>query len=547
MKKAIPTGIVEYSELMQNDYYFVDKTLMIKDFLDNRKKVTLITRPRRFGKTLNMSMMSKFFDIKKDSKDIFKDTNIMKTEYASEINQYPTIFLTFKDANDTKEKVISYLKEQISDIYDYFEPELNNLKMSESNKQRYNIIKREMSDETASLSKMTNALSFLTKMLYHYYNKKVMLFIDEYDTPFIEAHINGFYEDIHGDLASLLSTVLKDNSYLALAMLTGIQRVAKENIFSKLNNPVICTVADRKYSQYFGFTEDETKALLEYYGLELNEEVKDMYDGYHIGNTDVYNPWSILNYADNNELENYWVDTSANTMIINAMKNADTSFRDGFETLIKQNYLNTNIKMGTSFYEKSETSTLWGLFINAGYLTVDKKIKGRRYRIRIPNLEVVDEFKELLSYYMDVSSVEFLDNVIDSLQDEDEKAFIDAYQKLLLVPSYYDFKNENSYHMLLFPLCLYLSNTHEVKSNSEEGKGRTDIILKARNDKYASYVIEFKFGRKDSDNLEKLADDAYQQIIREKYDATLKGKIIYIGLGVRLKEAAVKWIVKQEK
>ncbi|MCD7840303.1 MAG: ATP-binding protein, partial [Erysipelotrichaceae bacterium] len=337
---------------------------------------------------------------------------------------------------------------------------------------------------------------------------------------------------------------LKDNSYLALAMLTGIQRVAKENIFSKLNNPVICTVADKKYSQYFGFTEDETKELLEYYGLELNEEVKAMYDGYHIGNTDVYNPWSILNYADNQEIETYWVDTSANTMIINAMKNADTSFRDGFETLIKQNYLNTNVKMGTSFYEKSETSTLWGLFINAGYLTADKKIKGRRYRIRIPNLEVVDEFKELLSYYMDVSSVEFLDNVIDSLQDKDEKGFIDAYKKLLLVPSYYDFKNENSYHMLLFPLCLYLSNKHEVKSNSEEGKGRTDIILKARNDKYASYVIEFKFDHKDSDDFEKLADDAYQQIIREKYDATLKGRVIYIGLGVRLKEAAMKWIVR---
>ncbi len=544
MKKVIPTGIVEYSELIQNNYYFVDKTLMIKDFLDNRKKVTLVTRPRRFGKTLNMSMMAEFFDIKKDSKDIFKGTNIMETEYANSINQYPTIFLTFKDANDTKEKVISYLKKQISKQYGYFASELDSIKMNIFEKKQYETIINELLDNKSTLKNITDSLSFLTNMLYKYYDKKVMLFIDEYDTPFIEAHINDFYEEIHGDLASLLSTTLKDNPYLGLSMLTGIQRVAKENVFSKLNNPVICTVADKKYSQYFGFTEDETKELLEYYGLELNEEVKEMYDGYHIGDTDVYNPWSILNYADNQEIETYWVDTSANTMIINAMENADSSFKDGFETLIKQNYLNTNVKMGTSFYEKSETSTLWGLFINAGYLTVDKKIKGRRYRIRIPNLEVVDEFKELLSYYMDVSSVEFLDNVIDSLQDENEKAFIDAYQKLLLVPSYYDYKNENSYHMLLFPLCLYLSNTHEVKSNSEEGKGRTDIILKAQNDKYASYVIEFKFGHKDSDDLDKLADVAYQQIIDNKYDATLQGRVIYIGLGVRLKEAAMKWIVR---
>ncbi|MCD7950815.1 MAG: AAA family ATPase, partial [Erysipelotrichaceae bacterium] len=234
MKKAIPTGIVEYSELIQNNYYFVDKTLMIKDFLDNRKKVTLITRPRRFGKTLNMSMMAEFFDIKKDSKDIFKDTNIMKTEYANSINQYPTIFLTFKDANDTKEKVISYLKEQISKQYGYFANELNHLDMDIFEKNIYENIKRELLDNTSTLNKMTNALSFLTNMLYKYYDKKVMLFIDEYDTPFIEAHVNGFYEEIHGDLASLLSTVLKDNSYLALAMLTGIQRVAKESIFSKL-------------------------------------------------------------------------------------------------------------------------------------------------------------------------------------------------------------------------------------------------------------------------------------------------------------------------
>ncbi|MCD7892277.1 MAG: AAA family ATPase [Erysipelotrichaceae bacterium] len=288
MKKAIPIGIVNYSELIQNNYYFIDKTLMIKDFLDFRAKVTLITRPRRFGKTLNMSMMAEFFDIKKDTKDVFKDTNIMKTEYANNINQYPTIFLTFKDACDTKENVISFLKEQILDVYDYYEDELNSLDMNESNALRYETIKRELRDEKATLSKITNSISFLTKLLYNYYGKKVMLFIDEYDTPFIEAHVNSFYDEIHSELALLLLKALKDNPYLELSMITGIQRVAKESIFSKLNNPAICTMADDKYSRYFGFTQDETKKLLEYYGLELNDGVKNMYDGYHIGNSEVY-------------------------------------------------------------------------------------------------------------------------------------------------------------------------------------------------------------------------------------------------------------------
>ncbi|MCD7892267.1 MAG: AAA family ATPase [Erysipelotrichaceae bacterium] len=427
MNKAIPIGIVDYRELIQNNYYFIDKSLMIKDFLDNNgTMVTLITRPRRFGKTLNMSMMTEFFDIKKDSKDIFKDTNIMKTEYANSINQYPTIFLTFKDANDTKEKVILYLKEQILDVYDYYEDELNCLDMNESNKLRYKTIKRKLRDEKSDLSKITNAILFLTRLLYNYYGKKVMLFIDEYDTPFIEAHVNGFYEDIHGDLASLLSTALKDNQYLELAMITGIQRVAKESIFSKLNNPVICTMADDKYSQYFGFTQDETKQLLEYFGLELNDEVKNLYDGYHIGKSEVYNPWSILNYADNHKLKPYWVNTSANTMIVNAMKDADMSFNDEFESLIENGYLETNVNMETSFYEQSETDTLWGLFINAGYLTITDENEYEEYRIEIPNQEVVKEFKSLVASYLRVSS-RLLSKLANSLLKENPNEFLKAY------------------------------------------------------------------------------------------------------------------------
>ncbi|MCD7949328.1 MAG: ATP-binding protein [Erysipelotrichaceae bacterium] len=544
MNKAIPIGIVDYRELIQNNYYFIDKSLMIKDFLNYRSKVTLITRPRRFGKTLNMSMMAEFFDIKKDSKDLFKDTNIMKTEYASYINQYPTIFLTFKDANDTKENVISYLKKQISKQYGYFMSELDSIKMNIFEKKQYETIVNELLDNTSTLKNLTDSLLFLTNMLYKYYDKKVMLFIDEYDTPFIEAHVNGFYEKIHGVLALLLSTVLKDNQYLELAMITGIQRVAKESIFSKLNNPAICTMADDQYCQYFGFTQDETKQLLEYFGLELNDEVKDMYDGYHIGDSEVYNPWSILNYAYKHKLKAYWVNTSANTMIVNAMKDADMSFNDEFESLIENGYLETNVNMETSFYEQSETDTLWGLFINAGYLTITDENEFEEYRIEIPNNEVVKEFKSLVASYLKVSS-RLLSRLANSLLRENPNEFLKAYQDILLIPSYYDYKSENSYHMLFLSLCLYLQSTHEPLSNREMGYGRTDIVLQSKIPRYPSYVFEFKYSKDEKDNLDKLADDAYQQIIREKYDASLKGRAILIGFGHHLKKVAMKWIVRE--
>lgn len=328
-------------------------------------------------------------------------------------------------------------------------------------------------------------------------------------------------------------------------MLTGIQRVVNENIFSDLNNVEIYDLSSIPYSQYFGFTVSETKQILKDFDLKFDNKVKEMYDGYHIGNSDVYNPWSILKYTKSRELGYYWVNTSSNTMIKNAIKDADLTFKKSFETLIEQGYVDVNVKMGTSFYEKSQTSTLWGMFINAGYLTIKDEINPKRYRLKIPNLEVVDEFKDFLSYYFDLSSVEFLDNIIDSLLYENKNGFLDSYTQLLLASSYHDLTSENSYHMLLYPLCLYLSNTHEVRSNPEEGKGRTDIIIKAKSSKYTSYVIEFKHGSK-TDDLNILAQDAIQQIIDKKYDVHLTGRIIHIGLGLYSKNVAMKWIVKQE-
>ena len=293
--KKIPIGTKSFSRLVEGNYYFVDKTLMIKEFLDRGTDVTLITRPRRFGKTINMSMMAEFFDITKYSKEIFKGTKIMETPYVAEINQYPTIFISFANAKRDKETVVPTIRTQIQNQWDKYDFVFENLKG------------------------IDDAISFLMEIMEDYYGKEVMVFIDEYDTPFVEAHTGGFYDEVRGGLAGLLHNSLKTSTSLKYAMLTGIQRVAKENIFSDLNNLDVYTVIDNDYSEYFGFSIEETKELLEYYDLELNDEVKEVYDGYKMGDKEIYNPWSILNYARRKVLVPYWVNTSANTMLKQAI------------------------------------------------------------------------------------------------------------------------------------------------------------------------------------------------------------------------------------
>ena len=543
--KSIPIGVYDYRELRQENYYSVDKTLMIKDFLERKSKVTLVTRPRRFGKTINMSMMSEFFDITKDSKEIFKSTKIMDTPYASELNQYPTIFISFADAKRDKKAIISKIKTQIQDQWDKYDYVFENLKGFK--KINYERLYKVLINNQDDLTGIEDALSFLMERLQDYYHKEVMVFIDEYDTPFIEAHTKGFYEEVRGGLSGLLHNSLKTSNSLKYAFITGIQRVAKENIFSDLNNLVVCDVTDKRYAAYFGFDNGETKKLLEHYGLELNNEVKEMYDGYHIGNQDIYNPWSLLNYVDTKELTSYWVNTSANTMIKTALKQANYTFKNQYDKLIKDGKLDTYVSMQTSFFEEADNSTLWGLFVNAGYLTVTKEIdllKGK-YRIEIPNKEVKQEFIKLTEYQLGLSSGT-LDTVTESLTKEDQETFIESYQEILMIPSYHDLQKENSYHMMMLGMCLCLNKDYDIISNREVGKGRDDLILKAKDEKKTSFVLEFKYLKEDKKNieekLEKLANEAIQQIKDNKYDYGLKGKVIYIGLAHHGKDVSIKWV-----
>lgn len=542
MRKAIPLGVVDYETLKNQNYFFIDKSMMIYDFLMRKSTVTLITRPRRFGKTINMSMMSSFFDITKDSKEIFKDTKIVETEYISEMNQYPTIFISFANAKNDKWNVVKEIKLQLRKEYDRY-AHVFEQKMTVFEQNEYeSLVQGLMTKNDGILDNIIDALSFLMERLEKYYHKKVMVFIDEYDTPFIEAHVGGYYEELRGGLSSLLHNALKTSTSLHYAMMTGIQRVAKENIFSDLNNLVVCTVKDPEYSQYFGFTEEETKQTLEYYDLSLNDEVRSMYDGYHFGEHDIYNPWSILNYASRKVLEPYWVNTSSNTMIKKAISSSDEAFERGYEELIRNGKLETTVKMDTSFFEVNNTENLWGLLVNAGYLTLHKtiSIQDSLYIIKIPNQEVQLEFRKLTAYHLKATETD-LTVLFNSLKCCRKEDFEDRYRKILLtLPSYHDLKDENSYHMMLLGMCAWLSNEYEVISNREVGKGRCDIILKSKKSQI-SYILEFKYTNDSSVDLKQLAKSAIDQIDSRRYDSELSGTVIHIGLAHYQKNVEIEW------
>lgn len=542
MRKAIPLGVVDYETLKNQNYFFIDKSMMIYDFLMRKSTVTLITRPRRFGKTINISMMSSFFDITKDSKEIFKDTKIVETEYISEMNQYPTIFISFANAKNDKWNVVKEIKLQLRKEYDRY-AHVFEQKMTVFEQNEYeSLVQGLMTKNDGILDNIIDAFSFLMERLEKYYHKKVMVFIDEYDTPFIEAHVGGYYEELRGGLSSLLHNALKTSTSLHYAMMTGIQRVAKENIFSDLNNLVVCTVKDPEYSQYFGFTEEETKQTLEYYDLSLNDEVKSMYDGYYFGEHDIYNPWSILNYASRKVLEPYWVNTSSNTMIKKAISSSDEAFERGYEELIRNGKLETTVKMDTSFFEVNNTENLWGLLVNAGYLTLHKtiSIQDSLYIIKIPDQEVQLEFRKLTAYHLKATETD-LTVLFNSLKFCRKEDFEDRYRKILLtLPSYHDLKDENSYHMMLLGMCAWLSNEYEVISNREVGKERCDIILKSKKSQI-SYILEFKYTNDSSVDLKQLAKSAIDQIDSRRYDSELSGTVIRIGLAHYQKNVEIEW------
>ena len=544
MKKKIPVGLSNYRRLKIENYYVVDKSMLIKEFLDSACVVTLITRPRRFGKTLNMSMLSEFFDCTKDAKTLFKDTAIMNTEYASARNQYPTIFLSFADCkgrnDDIKISIFYLLRTKMAEYLNL----LDNENVDGDLKERYQMIYRALAGET-DFTRIQFSIVLMCELLYKVYGKPVILLIDEYDTPFIEAHVNECYDQVHGSLAGMLSRALKDNPFLQYAMLTGIQRVAKENIFSGLNNLKVHTVASSNYASYFGFVEEEVKAMLEYYGLPYSDAVKAMYDGYHIGDEDIFNPWSVINYVSEKQLAPYWVNVSSSGMIKKAMEEADAEFHAQYETLIRTRKLETVVDLQTSFYEYSSNASLWGLFVNAGYLTITGVDDGL-YSLVVPNEEVMEAFKTLTLDYMKKDPDGFT-KMMRGLTRKNPQMFLENYRKFLLkTTSYHDLINENSYHTLLLGMCACLYADYEVKSNQEAGKGRYDIILQCKTNKYPSYIIELKYLKKEEyekrpELLQEKCKEAVEQIEANQYDIAISGNVIYIALAHSGKDVEMVW------
>jgi len=528
-KKILPIGNDDFRMIRESEKesYYVDKTLMIKDFLDYSNLVTLITRPRRFGKTLNMTMIRDFFDITQDSQSIFSGLAIMDTEYVARINSRPVISLSFKGCSgSTLEELKSSVAAKILMEYVKYEPLFKEVDRERWVYELFFKTLKGIKDEAISVRNLEYSLSTLVEALHTFYGVRPIVLIDEYDNPIIEAHQGGFRMEFTSFYASFLTHALKGNPHLGQALLTGIQRVAKESIFSKLNNPVICMTLSKQYASCFGLTAEETSTLLEHYDLELNEKVKDYYDGYCFAGIDIYNPWSILNYANEKELKPYWLKTSTNALITESVLEADHIFHREFEKLIEHGKIEVMLNLEASFAELQRADTLWGLFVNAGYLTVTEvDYELGIFTVQIPNKEIVSEFRGIVSAHAKLSSA-LLQKMLVALTRGEVDNFFKVYQQLVLESTSYHDAKENAYHMLFLGMVIHLRDLYNITSNIESGHGRSDLILESRDASRPHIVIEFKEG----EDVEKLKGQALAQIQEKKYYTGLIGDVLCLGI-----------------
>lgn len=538
--KRLPIGNDEFREIREQDYYYVDKSMLIADFLAAGDKVTLIARPRRFGKTLNMTMVREFFDINVNSKAIFQGLSIMDSEYFNQLNSRPVIYMSFRNCKGKDMDFLAYqIRVELSREFNRFDEILGDLLQVETYAVRqFKQMLQMLEERDLSPKYMTTALADLTRVIREHYGIAPLLLIDEYDQPIISSYEHGYHEEMGDFFSVFYGAGLKGNPDLGQAIMTGIQRVAKESIFSQLNNPKIYTVMTERYSGYFGLTKAETEQLLKYYGWELNSRVRNMYDGYRFADKEVYNPWSVLNYADSGYLDNYWVNTSSNYLIRQALEMAGRGFWDEFDKLAAGASTTVWLNLDTSYTERESNYSLWGLLVNAGYVTIVERIDANSATIRIPNEEVMSEFLILVSEMAGIES-QSLSEMFYALTHKDFKKFIDIYQNLVITSTSYMDAKENAYHMLFLGMCMTLRGSYQVSSNLETGTGRSDIILKALKTSLPNVIIEFKQGR----NMEELRELALQQIIEQKYYAGLSGEVLCIGLAHDKKRCSVAYKV----
>lgn len=526
-KRRLPIGIDDFSRIRRKNFYFVDKSLFIKDFLEMEDAVALIARPRRFGKTLNMSMLWEFLDITKNSRGLFEGLAIMDTEYANCINSRPVIYFTFKNCRArTAGELVETIKREIRGEYVRYEQAVHMLEKESSYEAKIllEMVEAVMAPVTPPI-KVEASISFLLRIVKKYYGIAPVLLIDEYDQPIMSSYEYGYHDELGAFFTNLYGIAMKGNEDLDQALLTGVQRVVKESIFSQFNNLKAYTVLSRQYASHFGLTQEEVRTLLEEYGLELNEAVKEKYDGYRISGVDVYNPWSILNYADNGVLENYWVNTSANFLIRKGLKNATRNFWRDFDILVGGKQTAVWLTLDTSYAERDSDYSLWGLLVNAGYLTVTERIDADSAVVTIPNEEVMSEFRNIVSEIGGIDN-QTLNKMFDCLLKKNMKDFFHLYEDLVISCTSYMDAKENAYHMLFLGMCMTLKGAYKVTSNIEAGYGRSDITLESKLAGYPSIIVEFKQG----EDLEKLKNEALKQIMDNRYYTGLTGEIICVGM-----------------
>jgi hypothetical protein len=516
---------------------------LLKDFIEFGDKVTLITRARRFGKTLNMTMLREFFDITKDSKEIFNGLAIMETEYANQINSRPVIYFSFKDCKATTlNSLFAEIKNILWQEYmRYYEILKGNVDESHLVYRRFFIILERFINDTYKSDDLKNAIVLLEQVTALFYGKTPIVLIDEYDQPIIAGYEYEYHTELKAFFAVLYGSALKGQEYLHKALLTGIQRVAKEGIFSGLNNLKVYTVLENRYSDYFGFTAEETEALLKDFGKELEESVKQKYDGYIIGKTEIYNPWSILYYTEDGRLKNYWINTSDNYLIKQSLKNADNSFKLDLDKMRTENGVEVYVKLDSSIIELNRNDALWGLFINAGYATVIEQISENLMKVRIPNEEVKTELEKFI---VEIASIKEnrLYEMFQRLMAKDIEKFKEIYQNLVLDYTSYNDSRENAYHMLLLGMTFSIEHLYRISSNIEAGHGRPDIRMESKIRDNPHIIVELK-KCKDGENIETLKDEALQQIIDNQYHRGLTGEILCLGIAHDVKRCAIAYNV----
>ena len=553
MLKGLPIGREDFKEIRENDFYYVDKTKYIEELLLDGTQVKLFCRPRRFGKTLSMSTLRYFFDIKngEENRKLFDGLYISNSPLMSEQGKYPVIFITMKGIiGRDLEEVIKDIEVKIYELYNryfFIEERLN-----PNAREVFNRLAR----KEGSIAEIKSSLRFLTQFLYEYYNQKVVLLIDEYDSPLLNAVEKGYYTEMKDFLRAFYGDALKTNEYLQMGVLTGIIRVTQAGIFSDLNNIENYTILKKSYSQYFGLLEEEVEEALKYYGIEYKlDEVRAWYDGYNFAGTEVYNPLSILKYIKEKELESYWINTSGNALIMEIIANSDDRVIKDLEKLFEEKELETVVDLELDMGKSLLESDIWSLMLSSGYLTIKEKIDRKNYIIKIPNKEIRTFFKDAF-IKMVFKGTRYVEDVKRALLTKDLESFEIAFQNMVLESiSFHNTTlnmrkqegkevdelaySEVPYQMFMLGFLTSMQDKFFVTPEQESGLGRADILLEPRNKNGVGYILEIKAARKNN-RISNLAKRAHKQIDSKIYETELRKRgvvdIVKIGIAFRGKE-----------